>query len=302
MNRILKSIRSVVDQSRHVKINKKNLEKVCENFNPEDVKFWMENSPLDLSALNYKDRINFIFIFNSINFCYWGEPKWTIEYKGKKYDGAWAMITCFRKAIENKAPILDTKYLAGITKKDLTKILKGNIEIPLFEERFKILREISRGNFLDAVKKSGKDALKLLDIITTDFSSYNDVAIYKDSKVFFHKRAQLAIHDVHRACCELKNINQLTAAADYKIPQTLRKLGVLEYAVELVEKVDNKILIPQGSEEEIEIRANMIWAVELMRRELKNISAIDIDSCLWLQGQNKSPDDKPYHLTKTIFY
>ncbi|MBI4983696.1 hypothetical protein HZC32_03570 [Candidatus Woesearchaeota archaeon] len=43
-----------------------------------------------------------------------------------------------------------------------------------------------------------------------------------------------------------------------------------------------------------------------MKKELKttipNVTSMDIDSYLWLLGQNKSPDDKPYHLTETIFY
>ena len=104
----------------------------------------------------------------------------------------------------------------------------------------------------------------------------------------------------------LKNLDKITACADYKLPMVLRKLGILEYSKELSEKVDKKIEIVKNSEEEVEIRANTIWAVEFIKQELKKknsgINSIHINDHLWLLGQIKSPKDKPYHLTRTIFY
>lgn len=318
MNPVLKSIKPVIWLSKFVKIRKENIEVFCNNFRPLDLQYWMEASPLDLSDLNNKEKLNFIFVFNSLNFCYWGEPKWTIDYQGKKYDGAWGLIGSLRKAIENKIPILKGKFLSQITKSQLEEILKGNTIMPLFEERLEILRENGKileqkykGESANVIKKANKDALKLLHILVSDFPSFNDFAIYKGKKVLFHKRAQLLISDVYRTFegrnyGELKNIDQLTAFADYKIPQVLRRLGILQYSPALSLKVDNKILLPPGSEEEIEIRANTIWAIEIMKEKLKtkipDIKSFEIDSCLWLLGQNKSPQDKPYHLTRTIFY
>ena len=318
MNPILESVKPVIEKSRYVKINKRNLRWICSKFNPDDVKFWMEESPFDLSKLDCQEKLNFIFLFNSINFCYWGNPKWTIKYRGKLYDGAWGMIASILRAIERGLPILDAEYLATLSRDDLLEILKGNVIIPLFDERLKILRENGEiltlkynGKFSQLIEIANKDALKILNVLTTDFPSFNDFAFYGRQKVFFHKRAQLAISDVYRSFRgrefgDLKNIDQLTAFADYKLPQSLRKLRILEYSPELAAKIDNKIQIPSGSREEIEIRAHTIWAVELMKRELKtkipDITSMDIDSYLWLLGQNKSPSDKPYHLTLTIFY
>ena len=167
------------------------------------------------------------------------------------------------------------------------------------------------GHFGDVVRSADEDALRLLDIIVTDFPSFNDFSIYDDCRVFFYKRAQLVISDVYqifksRGLGDLKNVERLTAFADYKIPQVLRRLGILGYSQELAAKVDNRIPISHGSKEEVEIRANTIWAIELMRKELRtripNITAVDLDSYLWLQGQDKSPSDKPYHLTRTVLY
>lgn len=318
MNQILDSIKPVIKKSTHVRINEGKLKEICLRFNSDKVDYWMNESPYDYSQLDDSNKLNFIFIFNSINFCYWGNPKWTIEYKGKQYDGAWGMIAALGRALDNKIPILDAKFLSVLIKEDLSEILKGNITIPLFNDRLQILRENGKilaekynGQFSSVLEKSGNDASKLLEILTTDFSSFDDSAQYGGQKVIFHKRAQLAISDIYRTFKgkkfgDLKNIDQLTAFADYKIPQSLRKLGILEYDSDLSAKIDNKIQISEGSEEEIEIRANTIWAIELMKKELKtknlNITSMDIDSYLWLLGQNKSPNDKPYHLTETIFY
>ena len=57
----------------------------------------------------------------------------------------------------------------------------------------------------------------------------------------------------------------------------------------------------KDSEEEVEIRANTIWANELIKKELKkkipNINSIHVNDHLWLLGQCK-----PYHLTRTTAY
>lgn len=318
MNPVLENIKFVIENSRQVKINEESLKKFCFNFKILDSKFWLDAASFRFRRLNDKEEINLLFIFASICFCFWGEPKWGVEYQGKFYDGAWGLYVALRKTIENNFPILDWKYLANLSENALKEILKGNVKIPLFKERLNILREIGKilvesfnKNLENLIKESKKDALKLLKIIVERFPSFNDFAIYQSQKVFFYKKAQLFIEDIYRRFerrkyGRLKNIDKLTALADYKIPMVLRKFGILEYSPNLATKIDNKILIPAGSEEEIEIRANMIWAVELMKNELKskipNIMAMDIDSYLWLKGKEKSPQDKPHHLTRTIFY
>jgi hypothetical protein len=101
-------------------------------------------------------------------------------------------------------------------------------------------------------------------------------------------------------------MDKLTAFADYKLPQVLRHLGILRYSPELADKIEQRILIEAGSREEVEIRANTIWAVELMRQELekmgKGLRAFEIDWILWNLGQDEAFKEKPYHRTVTIFY
>jgi hypothetical protein len=65
-------------------------------------------------------------------------------------------------------------------------------------------------------------------------------------------------------------------------------------------------LIPPGSREEVEIRANTIIAVELLKEELCSIGirmkSSEIDWLLWNMGQDSRFRQRPYHLTSTIYY
>lgn len=318
MNPVLESVQRIIPKCRDVKLNSDRLKEVCSGFDSSKIRQWTDCVPFKYNRLTDVEEVGFVFVLDALNFCYWGDPKWTIEYQGKEFDGSWGMIASIRRAFDEGSPITDAAYLSGISERDLTHILRGNCPIPLFEERVRCLHELGRvvkekyqGDFTRIVRAADGDALKLLDIITADFPLFDDFAPFDGRPVFFHKRAQLVAGDLWRVFNsqgfgKFHNLDELTACADYKAPQGLRKLGVIEYSPALADKVDNLVPLVSGSPEEVQIRAFTIWAIELMKRELKpkipGVRAMDIDSYLWLAGQTKSPSDKPYHRTRTIFY
>ncbi len=318
MNKVLETTKQVVDTSEKVAINHDIIQKVCSDLFLKDTPFWLDGTPFPKPELNEVDKLNLMLTMNALNFCYWGEPKWTVEYQGQQLDGAWAMIASFYRALGEGKPIFNASYLENITEQEVGNILRGQPQIPLFQERVNILREIGaglnktyQGKFVNLLESASQDVLTLLDLVTQDFPSYHDSTNHNGAEVLFHKRAQLAISGIYGAFKgqgygSFRNIQDLTACADYKIPQTLRKSGILEYSNDLAHKIDTKQEIPAGSQEEVEIRANQLWAVEYMKKSLQfrlpGIRSIDLDSWLWLQGQNKSSGDKPYHRTKTIYY
>jgi hypothetical protein len=129
--------------------------------------------------------------------------------------------------------------------------------------------------------------------------------------VFFYKRAQIFAADLYGAFKgkewgQFTDIHKLTAFADYKLPQVLRHLGILNYGQSLAQKVDQKVLLGPGSQGEVEIRANTVWSVELIRQELerkgKGLKAFEIDWILWNLGQRAEFKVRPYHRTATVFY
>jgi hypothetical protein len=312
MNEILKTTKFVLDNSKYVKINKNKIKDFCKVFSESHINHWLNEAPFDFNKLNENEKLHSLLVFDSISFSYWGTPKWTVNYNGENFDGAWGMIVSVCKAVANKKQLLKANYLKNISEKDFSDILKGNVEIPLFSERLKILKEVGsilerdfNSDFNNLKKESKGDALKLLDLILKHFPSFNDFSPYKGKTIYFHKRAQLLVADIYQMFNEeMKNLDEITACADYKLPMVLRKLGILEYSRELADKIDNRIEILKDSEEEIEIRANTIWAVEFIKQELKKkipkINSIHINDHLWLLGQIKDPKDKPYHLTKQL--
>ncbi len=86
----------------------------------------------------------------------------------------------------------------------------------------------------------------------------------------------------------------------------LRRTGILEYVPSLAQRIDENRRIPANSREEIEIRAATIMAGEMMRekiaRTIPSITSQDVDRFLWLVGQTKTGNEKPYHKTLTTAY
>lgn len=318
MNKILATTRFVVCNSNSVKINQEKVLEFSSSFNYGKVQHWISAAPFNFSSFSKEEKLHFLIILNALSFCYWGEPKWTIEDNGRKFDGAWGMIVALGREINERKHLLNFEYCSNISKDNFATILRGNIEIPLFEQRWEILRELGtimvkrfNGKTENLHKEAEGDALKLLELIEYYFPSFQDVSLYKNTKIYFYKRAQLLIADIYQIFngedyCSLKNIEQLTACADYKIPQILRKLGILEYSYSLAEKIDRKIELDHNSSEEIEIRANTIWAIEFIKEEVKKhipyILSFEINDYLWLATQKKFSNDKPYHRTITTAY
>ncbi len=318
MNEILETTKYVVDNSDNVSINQDALVKISTEFKKQKMSHWLEDSPIDFKSFTDEQKLNFVLVFSAISFSYWGTPKWTVEYDGKEVDGSYGLMTALNRALKEGLPILDLHYLATLKKEDFEHILRAKTPIPLLEERLKILNEIGtvliekyNANFSSLIEKGNKDVNVLRRLIISEIPSFDDSVEYKGKKIYFHKRAQVLISDVYqlfsgKGIGEFKNSDELTAGADYKLPQILRKFGILEYSKELAEKIDNKIPLEVGSAEETEIRANTIWAVELMKEELKKhnkiYSSMAVNDHLWNLTQTKREDDKPYHLIRTTAY
>ena len=95
----------------------------------------------------------------------------------------------------------------------------------------------------------------------------------------------------------------MVGCSDYKIPQILRGLGILEYLDELEILVDNKKVLGPNSRFEVEIRAATIVAINKIKEYLKNkFLSIEINDMLWELSHDSDIKLKPYHLTRTMNY
>ena len=162
------------------------------------------------------------------------------------------------------------------------------------------------GNFYLFIKDITSD-VELFEIITKYFENFKDERTYNNKKIYFYKLAQLLTSDILHIRELKENIkvdySHLVGCADYKIPQVMRGLGILEYSDKLASIIDNKKEIELNSEYEVEIRASMLIVIDTIKEKLENkFYSIDINDYIWTQGRNKSLDLKPYHLTRTINY
>lgn len=306
--RLIENLEFVLEQSTHVSADRNKVRDFARSFDRNRLANWLSISPFDLNQLNEAEKLGFLFTLNSMSFSYWGTPKWRVEYLGKEYDGAQAMMACLGRAIESGIRF-NPDYFANIQREDLENILRGNTEIPLLDERLRNLNEVGavtqrkfRGDFRYIADQAQNDALQLVDLLVESFPSFEDSSVYKGIKVEFSKRAQLLASDLDYFFRGLGNSDRLIACADYKLPQVLRRYGILQYSDELQRRIRAGEEIPAGSEEEIEIRAHTIHAVELIKGEITSVKSSQVNDYLWLEGQIKLPTDEPYHLTRTTAY
>lgn len=311
---ILNSIQFVVNNSKYVKIKEENIENAINLITNNEKKSWLNSDLLDLNKYSQNQIIMYLILCESLNFCYWdSDIKWKIEYKGEWYSGSFGLFYGISKAIQNGYDLLNVDYLEKITIEQLNEIFKGTTSIPLLKERYEIIKQLVQElKNIDDLSKTldSNNDIELLNNIINNFSNFKDISIYKGKKVYFFKRAILLVGDlienVKTIKEKVKNDNNMLGCADYKIPQVLRHLGILEYNEELTQIVDSKQQLKHDSEMEIEVRANMLYALELIKNKLHQkgieINSTQIDNTLWLLSKNKEFKAKPYHLTKTIYY
>ncbi|TFJ80449.1 hypothetical protein NSK_008190 [Nannochloropsis salina CCMP1776] len=195
--------------------------------------------------------------------------------------------------------------------------------LPCLSERVRKVREVGHvllqhfnGQAADLVRASGFSAVELVRLLSAFFPSFRDEALHQGEQVYFYKRAQILVADIWAAYgCRtdppfpyaFRDMGELTMFADYRVPQILRGRGVLRYAPGLAERVDGREELPAGSEEEVEIRAATVQAVESMREVWRaggkgEILSVELDWLLWQEGERYRDSLPPHHRTLSIFY
>ncbi len=306
LNRIEKSTKFVSDNSRYVTINYKRIDRIIESGEFDKVSYWLESNPFGILDLGYRNLINFLLVYHTIgDYCFWGEPKWEIETENGKLDGSYAIMYLLIERFKNKKDF-------NMSYEEFKDLLKGNVEIPLLKERYDCL--VKMNEYLDSIAKDFYDEIKeyrddvsLLNFIINNFDYFNDECDYKNERIYFYKRAQLITSDILHVRKLIEGIDvdysHLMGCADYKIPQVMRCLGMLDFYSELADVVDNYQEISYGSDMEIEIRANNLVVINYIYEKMNGkVSRMDINDYIWLLGQDKSKMIKPYHRTRTIYY
>lgn len=166
------------------------------------------------------------------------------------------------------------------------------------------------GRFPALVEAAEGRAGRLVELLA-GMPMFQDVALYRGLQVPFYKRAQLATADLAIAFAGrgwgcFTDLDELTLFADNLVPHVLHQDGVLAYRKELAGRIDAGQLLPAGSDEEIELRACAVHAVELLvdalRRQGHAVNAMGFDQLLWKRGHRPEYRRRPRHRTHTWYY
>ena len=301
LEKVLKTTKYVVENSRKVKIDEEKAEKLGNFLKNKKIPSW---SKIYHFQGTEKETVQYLFILDSINFSFFPFP------------GYFAFALALKKAIKNY-PILKAEFLSSISLGVLKEIFKKIGGIPLLKERKEILNGTGKvllrkfdGESINILKEAQGKAQNLVEILIENFPSFRDTAVFQNKKIYFLKRAQIFAADVYGAFDGkgiglFSDLQELTCFPDYKIPQILNEFGVLKYSPELLNKIKTKKEIKPFSREEIEIRANTVWAVEKLKKSLekqgRKIRSFEIDWILWNVAQGIKMKIS-HHQTRTIYY
>ncbi|XP_063828367.1 queuosine 5'-phosphate N-glycosylase/hydrolase [Ostrinia nubilalis] len=321
----------IANNSKHVKIHEEGIEKLCGEMLQSMIsnKLEIPDTGASIQYLSKEDprSVDWIFVADALNFCFWsysGAEKWTVD----GHSGYYALEAALSRALKEGHNVTNPEYYSKITADDLRHIFRSDndAEIPLFGERLSVLHEVGsilidkyNGTFTTCLKLASKSAEKLLEIVVNDFPCFRDEAEFKNKKVSLYKRAQILVADIWNffggsGWGEFEDIDKITMFADYRVPQVLVYFGAMSYSDELMEKLKKDILLPSGSEEEVEIRGCSIHTVELIKRRLKektkgqsNVQVPNsslIDYYLWCYRRKYADELEkvPFHKTLGIFY
>ncbi|KAK4393458.1 Queuosine salvage protein [Sesamum angolense] len=256
----------VASHSSHVTVDSSGVEKVAERMKDSIPKVeW------DFEGIHYFDdgplTVQYLFVLDALNFCFWPDKEMTYDH----------LAAGLKEVLQNDKSAFDADRLQKYTGPELRKLLKWPRPLPLEEERVRLMHEVGfelersfDGKASKLVESCEKSAAKLVALITSHFPGFRDHTVYKGHQIFLYKRAQIFAADLWGAFKgqgygEFNDIESVTMFADYIVPAVLQQLGVLKFSPSLANMIESNREISSGSEEEVELRACSVHAVEEIR-------------------------------------
>lgn len=166
------------------------------------------------------------------------------------------------------------------------------------------------GRYAGLIAAAEGSAARMIEILEA-MPFYRDVSCYEELEVPFYKRAQITVSDLAAAFEEtgpgrFDDLDRLTLFADNLVPHVLRCEGVLVYDDSLAGRIDAGMRLESGSQEEVEIRAVAVHAVERLVSAIRDrggrTNARGLDGLLWNRGQRPEIKAHPRHRARSTGY
>ena len=316
LQRVRDVCKAVSEQASHVHINRDSIPACAESLlrNPPEKPTL---DPFHHYVGHGDDTVAFIITLDAINF---GSGYFPHLRKRPGMSGYFTIASSLTDFFTANGS-LSAHDLQGLTARDCAAIFGQDITDPVITELLELFsRALSdlgaylahrfHGSFTELVVAANHSVVRLVDILRA-MPLFNDEELYRGMKVPFYKRAQITASDLALAfdgkgAGEFHDLDRLTIFADNMVPHVLRIDGLLSYDKDLLACIEREEIIPAGSEEEIEIRACAVRAVELIVQAMAasghHVTAQQLDTALWDRGHNPEYKAIFRHRTRTPYY
>ena len=309
--------RQVADRARHVRIAR---ERIPDYVSPLLARSLLVPSLDTVSHFvgEQETTIAFFITLAAVNF---GSGYFPHLRKRPEMSGYYTIATALTERFRSQGPFTAGE-LAAVSAHDCADLFCQDLADPAMAELMSTFADawndlgedlITRfdSSFSSCIEAANHTAASLVAILSEQ-SLFRDVSDYHGIEVPFFKRSQLLASDLSlaldgRGLGRFDDLDHLTIFADNLVPHVLRLEGILEYSQSLNQDIEAERLIPTGSDEEVEIRACSVHAVELMIEAVAesgvNWTARNVDQVLWHRGQNpRYKKGGKRHRTRTAFY
>jgi len=307
---------SVMNAARHVTINHEHLRAAAAALTDAgtppvvyDTRYHHRGTP--------ESTLAFVVTLDAVNF---GSGWFPHLCKRGSLSGYLTVSAALKQRFDATGP-LSARELLEMDASKLADLLGQDLAVPPVRELVQLyaraLNDLGsfllarfHGSFEALVEEASGSAARLVGLLAA-MPFYRDVARYGGREVPFYKRAQITASDLAAAFAgcgpgRFEDVDKLTAFADNLVPHVLRYDGILVVEPALAAHITREALLPAGSEEEVELRAAAVHAVECLVEEIRarggRTSARALDSALWTRGQNPEVKARPRHRTRTVYY
>lgn len=270
-----------------------------------------DDDPGRMRLESVDDTVAFVVALDAINF---GSGWFPVLHKRPGMSGYHTVASIFRDHVErNGAPT--ATWLSSVTtdaccalfgqgpSSDARELMAHFAEA--WNQLGDLLFEQYDGSPLGLVESADHSADRLVELLRAA-PYFEDRRAYRGIDVAFYKRAQIVAADLDLALAgegpgRFDDLDQLTIFADNLVPHVLRVDGVLVLDPVLAAHIDAGELLAEGSEEEVELRACAVHAVELLAAAV-GCTAAALDNILWNRGQGATYKAVPRPRCRTVSY
>jgi len=297
LDQVRSACASITAGARHVRVDEEAAVRYAASLSEAPSPRWDER----LYRGDESSTVAFVLTMSAVNF---GSGWFPLLRKPDGLSGYFTIAGGLTARFRERGPF-PADELAVFTTEDCASLFGQDVEelMALYADA---LGELGRhllhsydGSFVTLVEAAGGRAARLVELL-------GELSFYEDEP--FWKRAQLTASELSLALDgkglgAFGDLDRLTAFADNLVPHVLRLDGVLRYQPELVARIESGELLPPGRDEEVEIRAAAVHAVELIAAATDGShTAADVDHILWSRGQGTRYKSVPRHRCRTTAY